>query len=205
MDWADDTAYSINDLADGIKAEFITEPKLTSWKEEKQLDAEETAIVDKVLEIMRSGNVEKQMSLKIGEFVHACSVVLRHNFMSDVTNRYRYGMEVSPSIRRECELYKRIAVDLIFKIPQVNQLDYKSNLMLKRMFTAFYEAYVFPGGGKLLLLPRDLDRTLRNKALPPDDKARHICDYLAGMTDVYASRVYRRLFDPEFGSLVDLI
>ena len=36
-------------------------------------------------------------------------------------------------------------------------------------------------------------------------KARIICDYLAGMTDSFASRAYKRLFDPDFGSIVDLV
>ena len=35
-------------------------------------------------------------------------------------------------------------------------------------------------------------------------KARQICDWLAGLTDGMIVRTYRRLFDPEFGSLRDL-
>ena len=30
-------------------------------------------------------------------------------------------------------------------------------------------------------------------------------DYLAGMTDGFAIRIYKRLFDPDFGSIVDLV
>jgi dGTPase len=32
-----------------------------------------------------------------------------------------------------------------------------------------------------------------------------LCDYLAGMTDGFASRIYKRLFDADFGSIVDLV
>jgi dGTPase len=35
-------------------------------------------------------------------------------------------------------------------------------------------------------------------------KARRICDWLAGLTDGLIVRTYRRLFDPEFGSIRDL-
>ena len=35
-------------------------------------------------------------------------------------------------------------------------------------------------------------------------KARRICDWLAGLTDGMIVRTYRRLFDPEFGSIRDL-
>jgi dGTPase len=38
-----------------------------------------------------------------------------------------------------------------------------------------------------------------------DQRVRLICDYIAGMTDGFAIRTYKRLFDPDFGSLVDLI
>jgi dGTPase len=32
-----------------------------------------------------------------------------------------------------------------------------------------------------------------------------LCDYLAGMTDAFAARIYKRLFDADFGSIVDLV
>jgi hypothetical protein len=35
-------------------------------------------------------------------------------------------------------------------------------------------------------------------------EARLVCDYLAGMTDGYAARTYKRLFSPDFGSINDL-
>ena len=44
-------------------------------------------------------------------------------------------------------------------------------------------------------------------AAGPDQivRARIICDYLAGMTDGFATRIYKRMFDPDFGSIVDLV
>ena len=38
-----------------------------------------------------------------------------------------------------------------------------------------------------------------------EKKARLVCDFLAGMTDGYAARMYKRLFTPDFGSIGDLI
>ena len=37
------------------------------------------------------------------------------------------------------------------------------------------------------------------------ENARKLCDYIAGMTDRFALRTYRRLFDPFAGSIADLI
>jgi len=36
-------------------------------------------------------------------------------------------------------------------------------------------------------------------------RARLVCDFLAGMTDGYAARTYKRLFAPDFGSIGDLV
>ena len=37
------------------------------------------------------------------------------------------------------------------------------------------------------------------------ERARFLCDYIAGMTDGFASRTYKRLTDPDFGSIADLV
>ena len=42
--------------------------------------------------------------------------------------------------------------------------------------------------------------------LETDEKrARLVCEFLAGMTDGYAARTFRRLFEPGFGSIRDLV
>jgi len=40
----------------------------------------------------------------------------------------------------------------------------------------------------------------------PDDeeKARRVCDFLSGLTDGQAVRYYKRWFDPDFASILDL-
>jgi dGTPase len=35
--------------------------------------------------------------------------------------------------------------------------------------------------------------------------ARLLCDHLSGMTDAYALRSYKRLLDPDYGSISELI
>jgi len=36
-------------------------------------------------------------------------------------------------------------------------------------------------------------------------RARLLCDYVSGMTDAYALRSYKRLLDPDYGSISELI
>ena len=53
------------------------------------------------------------------------------------------------------------------------------------------------------ILPPRVGRLIEAEATEAG-KARQICDWLAGLTDGMIVRTYRRLFDPEFGSLRDL-
>ncbi len=53
------------------------------------------------------------------------------------------------------------------------------------------------------ILPPQVGRLIDSAKTRPA-KARRICDYLSGLTDGTAVRIYRRLFDPEFGSFRDL-
>ena len=55
------------------------------------------------------------------------------------------------------------------------------------------------------LLSADFEAEIHRPELDEAGRARVLCDYLAGMTDGFASRVYKRLFDADFGSIVDLV
>ncbi len=205
MDWADDTAYSLNDLVDSVNAGFITEARVRRWAAEQPLAADEAALIEALLAAINDGDLERVMNRRIGNFVEACTLVERTNFMSDRTNRYRFGLELDPVVMREQKLYARLARQLVFRSPQVCQLEHKGGFMLERVFNALYENYLSDGGPAHALLSRDFESEI---ARAGDDRragARVICDYLAGMTDGFASRIYKRLFDPDFGSIIDLV
>ncbi len=125
--------------------------------------------------------------------------------MSARTNRYKYGVAIDPAIVREQKLYARLAVDLVFQSPQVCQLEHKGGFMLERLFDALQKNYLRDRPSNHPLLSRDFEVEMSQAGDDTQRRARIICDYLAGMTDGFAIRIYKRLFDPDFGSIVDLV
>ncbi len=58
---------------------------------------------------------------------------------------------------------------------------------------------------RILRYYQQADAAEIEEAETPEKKARLVCDFLAGMTDGYAARTFRRLFEPGFGSIGDLV
>ncbi|MEZ5303463.1 MAG: dNTP triphosphohydrolase [Verrucomicrobiales bacterium] len=203
MDWADDTAYSLNDLADGIQAGFITLERIWRWGEAQSLTDAQGEHLDKLCRAIREEKVEPRLGRRIGDFIAATSLREDANFMANLTRRYRYRLEIDPAMREEAELYKALALDIVFRSPQLQQLDHKAGQILERLFGAFADRYLGQKN-KHRILPPAVQQSV--EAEPAEAKrARLLCDYLAAMTDGFAARTYKRLFDADFGSIVDLV
>jgi dGTPase len=205
MDWADDTAYSLNDLVDSANAGFLHVEAIARWAGTQDLSEDDARIIAELQTAITDRALERTMNRKIGAFVEACRLVERDTFMNDLTNRYRFGIEIDPAVVREQKLYARLAREVVFQSPQVCQLEHKGGFMLQRIFTALRVNYLDEGGPRQALLSRDFEVEMRQAGNDPARRARIICDYLAGMTDAFASRIYKRLFDPDYGSIVDLV
>ena len=205
MDWADDTAYSLNDLVDSANAGLLTIEAVRRWARDQELTAADADVLEALTDAMARGGLERTMNRKIGAFVEACRLVERDTFMNDLTNRYRFDVAVDPAVVREQKLYARLAREVVFQSPQVCQLEHKGGFMLERIFTALRRNYLDEGAPRQALLSRDFEAEMRAAGEGTAPRARIICDYLAGMTDAFASRIYKRLFDPDYGSIVDLV
>jgi len=203
MDWADDAAYSTNDIVDGVRAGFLSFERLEVWAAGEALDAERQEWLDQLFAAIRSDRLEILFAQKIGSFITACRLRERSNFMSGVTNRYRFELIVAPSAEREAAFYKKMANDIIFESPQLQQMEHKARRVLMDLWTSCWNNYVDRGSRVINILPANVGRLIEAEPTR-DGKARRICDWLAGLTDGMITRTYRRLFDAEFGSLRDL-
>jgi dGTPase len=203
MDWADNTAYSLHDLADSIQAGFLRAQKVEKWARDNAQKGPRARIVEGLLKMMRTGPVTLHISKKIGTFIDGCTVKKRSNFMSNCTNRYRYELVIAPEVQTEYEVFSELARTLVFKSPQLHQLEHKGNYMLERVFGVLENNYI-KSAKDYNLLPSDLE-VLMGREKNNNARARLLCDHISGMTDGFAERTFRRLFDPTYGSIVDLV
>jgi len=203
MDWADDTAYSINDIVDGIHARYINVGSLTEWASDQDLSPTESQLLETLCHKIRKNNYEPYLASRIGLFVNACSLRARSGFLSDRTQRHAFDLEITPEAKVESKLYKLIALDLIFRSPQLQQIEFKGGYILEKLFQALREHCIDSDSTKLRLLPTQAQELLKT-ATTPDERYRRLCDYTAGLTDGLAVRTYKRLYDPDFGSIAEI-
>jgi len=203
MDWADDAAYSLNDIVDGVKTGFLTIDRIEAWAQANVGDAAGLRLLDELLDAIRSDRLESIFSARIGSFITACRLRERDNFMAKRTNRYRFELVVAPEAERQAHFYKKLANDVIFESAQLQQMEHKARKVLFDLWDSCWSNYVEPGPRVVRILPRAVGKLL-DDAKGKRAKAREICDFLAGLTDGMIVRTYRRLFDPEFVSFRDL-
>lgn len=204
MDWADDVAYSLNDLADSVRAGFLRLESIEKWSARNEVECGEGSSLGDLLGAIRKGKVEPMVGSRIGMYLTAVTLEEDVNFMSGVTNRYRYKMVVDEEVKRESGLFKKLAFEVVFRSAELNQLEYKGNHMLGRLWDALQEEYLSGNGAGYKLLPDDVESEIRETECETS-KRRLLCDYLASLTDTAAGRLYQRLFVPGSGSIGDLV
>jgi dGTPase len=203
MDWADDAAYSLNDIVDGVKAGFLAIDRVESWAAGAGIDSERQRHLETLFNAIRGDRLEAVFAEKIGGFITACRLRPRMNFMAPRTHRYAYELVVAPEALREAQFFKTMANDIIFESPQLQQIEHKAREVLFSLWNSCWRNYVEKGDRVINILPPRVGRLI-DVETDVAGKARRICDWLAGLTDGMIVRTFKRLNDPDFGSIRDL-
>jgi len=204
MDWADDTAYCLNDIVDGVRAGFLTIERLERWAAREGLDAITEPLFTSLIDEIRKDKLEAIFGAKIGMFIKACRLSPRENALAEQSNRYAFALKVDGEIKQLAGFYKRVALDLIFRSAPLQQMDFKGDRILEEIYQAIAECYMNSSGHRSRILPEQPATWMLEAEGDADEQQLVARDYLASLSDGQALRIHKRLYDPEYASIIDL-
>lgn len=203
MEIADDIAYGVHDLEDALALQLVNREQ---WMTEIYSAAREipecgevikgsfslTEIVDFCNEKLFSGSNKDRkhaISRLVGYFVNHVEVYKKEIF---ICNELDWNARLIYPAEFFLKLLKNFVLKHVIKRHQVQALEYKGQVMIEKLFSVLME------NSEKLLPKSDYE-----KYQSSDNKHRVVCDYIAGMTDIHATKVYSRIFIPNVGSLFE--
>ncbi len=186
---ADDIAYNNHDIDDGLRAGLLSIEELADLPLIgdilKTLRAEHGRVDEKRL---RHEAIRRMISVMIADLVTETRRRIERHRPTCVEDVRALGEPIvgfSEGLDAQNKIIKSFLYERMYSHFTVNRSMSKAKRLVQSMFTLFLEE------------PNLMPSAWSHKTIGQDDtvRARHIADYVAGMTDRFAIAEYRRLFD----------
>jgi dGTPase len=213
MDWADDVAYSVHDVEDGVHSGHIRLSAIDGGERAElcaqaaqfysPLPAGDLApVLDLLLELpaltdlacydgsyLAQAAAKRATSELTGRFVGAAVAATREKYGSDPLGRYAASLIVPAQVAAECALLKAIAYRYVMQRSGVHELLGRQRRVLTELVAVLFEA----GEQHLSVVLRDGWRSAGTEA----ERLRVVVDQVAQLTDSAAIGWHGQLVRPD--------
>jgi dGTPase len=192
MELADDIAYGIHDLEDAIVMGIVTHAQFLQEVAEPITKITDTWLTHNILTLTKKlfSHQHHERKDAIGALVNSFITCIE---IQDIAPDFdepllKYNAVFPEQYSQALSLFKKYVFNRVILKPDIQLLEYKGQQIVMELFEAF-------ASDPRRLLP-DNTRERHKIACEQNNGLRVIADYISGMTDGFASRLYSTLFLP---------
>jgi len=196
MELADDIAYGIHDLEDAIVTQVVNRNDF-----EREVIDKLMLIDDIWLQKYSATLTDKLFSDQhhlqkdaIGGLVNYLITAIKLSDLNEqadinfVEPLLRYNATLSTETAQVLQIFKNFVYDYVIKLTSLQRLEYRGQQIVMELFEAL-------SSDPMRLLPSNSAKRWQHAVDNKQNPQRVIADYIAGMTDDYATRLYQSLFN----------
>lgn len=186
---ADDVAYNAHDIDDALRARLLRLSDLTEVPLVGPLVGEVLQRWPRIEPSRQAHEVQRRLITRmIEDVIETSSADIAAAGVRDVDDIRRAGrglVRFSPAVAEAEQGLKRFLFENVYRHEAVMGPVRRSQKVVGELFDHYFEAVDLPGrwGGRA------------SEAASEAERARIICDFIAGMTDPYAMEQHARMFD----------
>ena len=196
MELADDIAYGVHDLEDAVALNLIQRSDWNDLNIKKEWLVEKKGMHIENSIFSNNGYLRKQA---IGDLVNRFMTSIGIKKISGFTSPLlKWNVAFDSESQEILKQLKQLVMNKVILLPKIQMASWRGQEIIRKLFHSFVN---YP---KTLLRTKDYKLYQLETELGNERGAKRvICDFIAGMTDEYAIRMYERLFIPRHGNIFD--
>ena len=192
---ADEIAYNAHDIDDGVRSGLITLEQLAAvpmfevYRQEAQTAHPQLSRPDAGRRLLYE-SIRRMLSAQVYDVIAATQAKLEDSRpeSSDAARLLPAQLSFSAGMREHSVVLKKFLFQNLYRHPQVMQTTGLARQVIQELFNCYLEAPQEMQAGHAARA-----RAVQTQTDAPNAVRRVVADYIAGMTDRYASREHERL------------